>query len=113
MGCFAVAPTRAAANDMPNSYLAWRLLGPVGMAKLLDFRTSNPPPSTEGGEGDCGRSRSTDVDEALGYSCQATASSLILFGSGSSGLGVKSKRAKAGYDRNYMLTVLGLGQKKQ
>ena len=28
-------------------------------------------------------------------------------------LGVKSKRAKAGYDRNYMLTVLGLGQKKQ
>jgi len=28
-------------------------------------------------------------------------------------LGVKSKRAKAGYDRDYMLTVLGLGQKKQ
>lgn len=28
-------------------------------------------------------------------------------------LGVKSKRAKAGYDRDYMLTVLGLGQNKQ
>ena len=28
-------------------------------------------------------------------------------------LGVKSKRAKAGYDRKYMLTVLGLGQKKE
>jgi hypothetical protein len=24
-------------------------------------------------------------------------------------LGVKSKRAKAGYDRDYLLTVLGLG----
>ena len=28
-------------------------------------------------------------------------------------LGVKSKRAKAGYDRDYLLTVLGLGQKNQ
>ena len=28
-------------------------------------------------------------------------------------LGVKSKRTKAGYDRDYILTVLGLGQKKQ
>ena len=28
-------------------------------------------------------------------------------------LGVKSKRAKAGYDRDYMLTVLGLGQENQ
>ena len=28
-------------------------------------------------------------------------------------LGVKSKRAKAGYDRDYMLTVLGFGQRKK
>ncbi len=28
-------------------------------------------------------------------------------------LGVKSKRAKCSYDRDYMLTVLGFGQKKQ
>jgi hypothetical protein len=53
---FDVDKIRAVSNDMTNSYLAGRLIGPAGVAKLLDFRTSNPPPSKEGGEGDCGRS---------------------------------------------------------
>jgi len=55
-GCFDVDKIRAASNDMTNSYLAGRLIGPAGVAKLLPFRTSNSPPSKEGGEGDCGRS---------------------------------------------------------
>jgi hypothetical protein len=52
-GCFDVDKIRAASNDMTNSYLAGGLVGPAGVAKLLSFRTSNPPPSKEGGEGDC------------------------------------------------------------
>jgi len=35
--------------------LAWRLTDPAAEAKLFVFRTSNLPPSKEGGEGDCGR----------------------------------------------------------
>jgi len=53
--CLDVAKTRVAANDMTNSYLAGRLIGPTVVAKLLPFRISNPPPSKEGGEGDCAR----------------------------------------------------------
>jgi len=36
-------------------YLAWCLIDPKAEAKLLVFRTSNLPPSKEGGQGDCGR----------------------------------------------------------
>jgi len=49
---------------MPNRrFLAWRLIGPVAIAKLFIFRTSNLPPSKEGGEGDCVRANKLDVYE--------------------------------------------------
>ena len=52
---FEVDKPRGASNDMPNRrYLAWRLIDPAAEAKLFVFRTSNLPPSKEGGEGDCG-----------------------------------------------------------
>ena len=55
---------RDASNDMPNRrYLAWRLIGPAAVAKLFNFRTSNLPPSKEGGKGDCGRANPMDVDD--------------------------------------------------
>jgi len=39
---------------MPNRrYLASRLISPAAKAKLFSFRTSNLPPSKEGGQGDC------------------------------------------------------------
>jgi len=44
-------------------YLAWRLIGPVATAKLFSFRTSNLPPSKEGGQGDCGRANPMDAYE--------------------------------------------------
>jgi len=47
---------------MPNRrYLAWRLISPAATAKLFSFRTSNLPPSKEGGEGDCDRANREDV----------------------------------------------------
>jgi len=42
-------------------YLATALIVPAA-AKLFVFRTSNLPPSKEGGEGDCGRG---DLDGCL------------------------------------------------
>jgi hypothetical protein len=39
---------------MPNRrHLAWRSISPAALAKLFSFRTSNLPPSKEGGQGDC------------------------------------------------------------
>jgi hypothetical protein len=61
-GLFEVGKPRDASNDMPNRrYLAWRLISPVATAKLFSLRTSNLPPSKEGGEGDCGRTNKLDA----------------------------------------------------
>jgi hypothetical protein len=44
-------------------YLAWRLIDPAAEAKLFSLRTSNLPPSKEGGEEDCGRANQMDAYE--------------------------------------------------
>jgi len=43
--------------------LATALIGPAAAAKPFSFRTSNLPPSKEGGQGDCGRANKMDVYE--------------------------------------------------
>jgi len=39
------------------------LTGPAAAAKPFSFRTSNLPPSKEGGQGDCGRANKMDAYE--------------------------------------------------
>ncbi len=56
--------SRDASNDMSNRrYLAWRLISPAAVAKLFNFRTSNLPPSKEGGQGDCDGANQVEVYE--------------------------------------------------
>jgi len=58
-----------ASNEMPNRrYLAWCLIGPVAIAKLSSFRTSNLPPSKEAGKADCGRANPMGAYEQKAHS---------------------------------------------
>ena len=54
------------------------------------------------------------IENAAENLCRIRRISLILLKNDKTGkLGIKSKRAKAGYDRNYMLTLLGFDTQKR